>query len=182
MNNNSVTTYKLIDDKQQLEKDRIQKEAAAELAKPKCRICAKYTDKKTSPQCFGHGGGEVGGSSSGSYEQASHDDAETLTSFPSQQDTDHHTETAHVIDDLISLMPQLETNELKFDSEVISELLSKRLLSIDNDRDKGTLEIKLLCEPGLLSTEQKYELRKYINAILHELNEFKKENNIASDC
>ncbi len=67
-----------------------------------------------------------------------------------------------------------------FNSDIISDLLSKKILSIDNNRDSGILTIK--CIPNLLSNEQKKELDKFIEAILKQLNEFKKEKGIVTDC
>jgi hypothetical protein len=61
-------------------------------------------------------------------------------------------------------------------------MLSQGLLMIDNDRERGILSIKLLCDPKILSAEQKTEFEKFISAILRELSEFKAENNISADC
>lgn len=183
MPKDKVSTEKTIDNKEQLDKDRIQKETAADKAKPRCPICGKYTDKMTSPQCFGHGGGGGSGSGGGdSGEKASIDDATALAKSPSQVDKGNQVEATSIIGSSIALTPQLESNDIKFNPEVISELLSKKLLTIDNDREKGILTIKLLCDPNLLSAEQKNELKKFVNAILNELNEFKKEKGLSADC
>lgn len=168
------------DKKQQLENNRT-REAAADKAKPRCSICGKYTDKKTSPQCFGHGGGGGGSSGGESGDKAGKDDATILSKSPSQVDTGNKAETS-AIGSNVALTSQLELNDIKFNPEVISELLSKKLLVIDNDREKGILTIKLQCDPNSLSPEQRNELKKFVNAVLNELNEFKKEKGLSADC
>jgi hypothetical protein len=69
-----------------------------------------------------------------------------------------------------------------FNPDVIAELLAKKLLFINNDRDSGILTIKLQCDPNLLTEDQKNELKKFVDAILKELDEFKKENGISANC
>lgn len=173
-------TKNIDDKKQQLEKERL-REALADKAKPRCTICGKYTDKKTSPQCFGHGGG-AGGGGSGSSETKGSDAASTHTKTSSQSESKNPIEATIAITSSIAAIPQFDSHDIKFNPEVISELLSKKLLMIDNDRDKGVLTIKLQCDPNLLSQEQKDELKRYVNAILKELNELKKEKGISADC
>jgi len=167
--------------KHQLEKDRIRKDMVDQ-AKPKCRICGKYLYE--APQCFGHGGGGGGGGGGSSGESASKDGSKVIDGTPGKT-TDTVTQAANVMkegvaDMSLGLQPQL--GEKTFNPEVISELLSNKILVIDNDRDKGILAIKLQCHPDSLSVEQKNELKKFVNAILNELNEFKKENGISADC
>lgn len=169
------------DKKQQIENDRT-REAAADKAKPRCSICGKYTDKKTSPQCFGHGGG--GGGGGGSSESTSKVEGKGLDNAPTKT-TDTAAQASNVMTDQMTglglgLQPHL--SEKPFNPEIISELLSKRLLLIDNDRELGTLTIKLLCNPKDLSPEQRNELKKFVDTILKELEEFKKENGIANSC
>jgi hypothetical protein len=177
---------KINDKKQQLEKDRTKEEAAADKAKPRCFICGKYTDKKTSPQCFGHGGGGGGSSGGGSEEKAGKDDA-TLSSAKSSGGSDTGSKAelkATNVRSNIATKPQLDltVKDIKFNPKIISELLSKKILVIDNDKEKGMLTIKLLLDPNSLSQEQRNELKKFMNAILNELNEFKKEKNITANC
>lgn len=183
MSKEKVATEKLVDIKQQLEKDRIQKDILADKAKPKCQICGKYTDKKTSPQCFGHGGPGGGGSGGGdSGEQAGKDDAAILAKSTSQFEKESQEETISAIDSRLALIPQVELNDIKFNPEVISELLSRRLLFIDNDRERGILSFKLLCDPDILSSDYKNELKKFVNALLNELDQFKKDHRLSADC
>lgn len=167
--------------KQHLENDRT-REAAADKAKPRCSICGKYTDKKTSPQCFGHGGGGGGGGSSG--ESTSKGEGKGLDNTPSITTdvvaSSNNVMTERMTDPSFGLQPQFD--EKPFNPEIISELLSKRLLLIDNDRDLGTLTIKLLCNLKDLSPEQRNEFKKFIDTILNELEEFKKENGISNRC
>ncbi len=142
------------DTKQQLEKDRMKEAAAsADKAKPRCSICGKYADKKTLPQCFGgHDAGGVG--SSGSSEESASK----------------------------SVDPQPQSGEKPFNLEIIPELLSKRLLLIEDDRKLNTLTIQLLCNPKDLSPEQRDQFEKFVDTISKELEEFKKENGIANNC
>jgi hypothetical protein len=175
---------KILDEKkQQLEKDRT-KQTATDKAKPRCAICGKYTDKQTSPQCFGHGGGGSGGGSS-SGESASKDSGAAPTSTQGKTITSV-TQAANVMPTKISAVAGIglkpELGQKPFNPEIISALLSKRLLLIDNDKELGTLTIKLLCNPKDLSPEQRNELKKFVDTILKELEEFKKENGISNSC
>lgn len=168
--------------KQQLEAE-ITKEAAIEKAKPRCSICGKYTDKKSSPQCFGHGGG--GGGDGPSGDSAAKTEGKGLETTP-EKTTDTVTQsnkyviTAQRID--LSLDLQSRLDDKPFNPEIISELLSNRMLLIDSDRELGALTIKLLCHPRDLSPEQRNEFKKFVNTIIKELEEFKKENGISTNC
>lgn len=183
MPNNKITKQSVAT-KQQFEKGRVQKEMAADKAKPHCPICGKYTDKKTSPQCFGHGGGGVGSSSGGggSDQKAVKDDAKPQAKPVGNVDQGSHVQAASVIVTSHTPTKHFEKKDERFNREVISDLLSKNILSIDNDREKGILTIKLLCDVSVLSSEHKAELKKFVNNILNELNEFKKENGLSADC
>ncbi|MGC3900912.1 hypothetical protein ACPV5X_02195 [Legionella pneumophila] len=64
--------------------------------------------------------------------------------------------------------------EPDFDPNTIAELLSQKLLFIENDRELMTLTIQ--CDPDLLSPKQLNEVNKFVQSILNEWNEFKKEN------
>lgn len=76
-----------------------------------------------------------------------------------------------------------QSNDKKmFNSEIISELLSKKLLVIDNNKDCGILTIKLQCNAALLWEKQRNELIKFINTLLKELEDFKVEHNISINC
>ncbi len=69
-----------------------------------------------------------------------------------------------------------------FDTETISDLLATNILSIDNDMEVGALTLRLLYNPGLLSGTAKFALRNYLDTILRELEEFKKQYGISSNC
>lgn len=69
-----------------------------------------------------------------------------------------------------------------FNPIVISTLLAEQLLDIDSNRYNGVFTIQLQCKPEHLSNEQKDELEKYIECVLNELEEFKKEHDITADC
>jgi hypothetical protein len=69
-----------------------------------------------------------------------------------------------------------------FDTQEVSDLLSTNILTIDNDMALGTLSLRLLYNPGLLSGSAKFALQRYLDTILRELEEFKKEHGISSNC
>lgn len=174
---------KSIKDKHQQEKNRIQKDIANK-AKPRCRICGKFLYEP--PQCFGHGGG--GSGSESASETTNKDDGKGLSSN-SNKKSDIISSASSAKTSILPITNSTKTmpltndkNDKKFNTKIISELLSKKLLVLNNDREKGSLTIKLLCDLMLLSREQKSELNKFIVAILKELEEFKKENNISASC
>jgi hypothetical protein len=72
--------------------------------------------------------------------------------------------------------------EFTFDPEIISEMLSRRLLLIDNDYNLGIFSIVLQYEFDKLAQHHKTEFRKYIETILRELIAFQLANNINVDC
>ncbi|MBX3708784.1 MAG: hypothetical protein KIT56_08600 [Gammaproteobacteria bacterium] len=143
-----------------------------------CPLCRAI---KSAKRCPGHGGGGGGGGTSG--ESASKDSGAALGST-SGKATDTTAQTTNVITEsaLKDVNLRLELTEKPFNPEIISDLLSKRLLLIDNDRELGTLTIKLLCNPKDLSPEQRNEFKKFVDTILKELEEFKKENGISNNC
>ncbi|VVC75506.1 hypothetical protein AQUSIP_07960 [Aquicella siphonis] len=147
------------------------------IEKNPCSICRA---NRIPPPCKGHGGGG-GGSSGGSSES---DSALTrsgeVTMKP--QSPDETAVTRSGMPDIYasdqSIIERL--TPYSFDSEMISDLLSRQLLSIDHDADKGILRIQSLSH--LLSESQKNGLRQYINTILKELQKFRHENGIQSEC
>lgn len=169
-------------EKKRLEEEEMRKEAADQ-AKPKCPRCGKYLFEP--PQCFGHnaggGGGGGGGGGSGSSEKdARSGNLGTLIKAPGQNDT--VPQVAAGQSKSMDFKPQFQFDTLKFDQEVISELLSKnKILVIENNKESGILTLKLQYDPNLLPPEQKIELDKFFNAILKAFNDFKNENGISSD-
>ena len=69
-----------------------------------------------------------------------------------------------------------------FNAEIISMMLSERQLHIDNQPDSHGLSIKLSYKPEWLSTKISNELRKFIDVLLKELEEFKKEHGLTDNC
>lgn len=67
-----------------------------------------------------------------------------------------------------------------FNTDIISDMLSENQLSIDNYISYSTLRITM--KPEWLSTNVSAELRRYIDAILKELEEFKKEHGLSDNC
>ena len=154
----------------------------ADTVKPRCPnpTCGKYTDKKTLPQCFGHGD-DVSSEKSASKDNAGKGLGHTIPSkVANTADQSSHVITEQLTDANLSPKPQL--GETPFDPEIISDLLAKRLLFIDNNNELGTLTIKLLCNPKDLSPKQRDEFKKFVDAILKTLEEFKKENSISNRC
>ena len=163
-------------------KIQLAREAMADKAKPRCRVCGKYADKKTSPQCFGHGGGS--GSSDSSSESSSTrkdrglDNSDNKTTAAPNPSVEVNTGSAVEL----SYGFKHQFDGKPFNDEMISELLSARLLLIDNNSELGTLTIKLLCNAKDLSLEQRNEFNNFVNEILKELEEFKIENDLSQNC
>lgn len=129
-----------------------------------CSICRASGNP---PPCKGHGRGSSSGGDS------SKDNATKSSNIP--QDS-----ALNRIGDAI-LTQHSELNSIVlFDRDVISELLSKQLLAIDNNREIGILSIK--CNPLLLSEDQKKELKKFVDVLIAELDTFKNENGISVNC
>ncbi|HAU4045946.1 TPA: hypothetical protein U2K22_003204 [Legionella pneumophila] len=146
------------------------KESASEDAKVRCKVCFKEIAPKR--LCSGHGGGGGGGGDSASSDKISEE-------RPSQKVI----ETTDELIDEFALMEDSEAiDEKSFDTEVIAELIAKGLLLVDSDREAKTLTIKLLCDPNVLTEEQREELKKFMEAITKEYNEFKEENSLSDDC
>lgn len=170
----SITLQLLNKEKEQI-KEAEKKEAAVEAAKVRCRICFKEIAPKR--LCSGHGGGSGGGDS-----VTSDKDSEEKTN--SGEDTfltkaDKVVETTDEMSGEFGSELDLESG---FDPKIIAELIAKGLLLVENDRESMTLSIKLLCETDALTEEQRKELKKFMNAIIKEFNEFKEENNLANGC
>lgn len=165
---------------QQLNKEAEKKEAVAEAVKVRCRICFKET--APTPRCFGHGGGGGGGGlGNTSEDKATPSASGTQSSTQSEKITD----TEEWLSESNSMSDtELEStlDEKSFNPEIIAELIAKGLLLIDNDRESMTLSITLQCEPNSLTKEQRHELKKFMEAILKEFDEFKKENHLSNDC
>ncbi len=171
----SITLQLLNKEKQQI-KEAEKKEAAAEAAKVRCRTCFKEIAPKR--LCSGHGGGNGGGDSATSDKTSE----EKPTSGVDQSLTISNKvdETSDgILDGFGSEELDLESS---FDPKIIEELIAKGLLLVENDRASMTLTIKLLCEPNVLTEEQRKEFKKFMEAIIKEFYEFKDENNLSNDC
>jgi len=174
------------DKKEQERQDTIKKEQAEESNRVRCKICHKETFPVR--RCFGHdsGGGSGGGGSGDSEEKVSSDDNAPTTFVEKIMNMASQIASAitQAIDGTnINITQQpYSVNENTFNSEVISDLLSKKLLLIENNRDSGILTIKLQCNQDVLSEEQRKELGKFVDTILKELDSFKKEKKISADC
>ena len=170
-NSSASIALQLLNKEKEKNKEAEKKEAAAEGAKQRCKTCFKETAPKR--LCSGHGGGGGGGdsatSSKTSEEEASSGEDKSLTKPRKVVET-----TDEMVGEFAS--------ESSFDPEIIAELIAKGLLLVDSDRESMTLNIKLLCEPNVLTEEQRDELKKFMEAIIKEFNEFKEENHLSDDC
>lgn len=157
-------------------KEAEKKESAAETVKVRCKVCFQEIAPKR--LCSGHGGGGGGGESSSSdktsEEKANQGEDKSLTQPRKVVET-----TDALVDEFGSEELNLESS---FDPEIIAELIAKGVLLVNSDRESKTITIKLLCEPKVLTEEQREELKKFIEAITKEFNEFKEENNLSDDC
>jgi len=132
--------------------------AVVEQFKTKCKSCGKYTDKKTLPQCFGHGG------PSGSKKDAGDapDDASADSS---------HGATAQ-----LKMKPRPE--QVPFNHQAISKMMEDKFLLLERKEQIGTLSFKLFHEPKDLSPEQRNAFNLLMDAIINELEQFKIENGL----
>ncbi|WP_419420776.1 hypothetical protein ACNVED_05635 [Legionella sp. D16C41] len=176
--NQSLSSGQLI---QKLIKEAEKKEAAIEAMRSRCKICFR----EISPRrvCGGHGGG--GGSGGGG--ESSTNSAKETTSLTSDKSLASQPVHERSWDDFVDF-PKIDDNldmalnEESFNPNIIADLLNANLLVIDNNRDANTLTIKLQCQPDSLTAEQRLALKKFINAILKEFHEFKKEHHIPNEC
>lgn len=173
----ATLTLQLLTKAKEKTKEAEKKESADEAAKVRCKVCFKEIAPKR--LCSGHGGGGGGGGDSASSDKTSEEKA-------SQSEDRSLTQPRTGIETTDGLIGEFGSEELdlesSFDPEIIAELIAKGLLLIDSDRESKTLMIKLLCEPNELTEEQREELKKFMEAIIKEFNEFKKENNLSDDC
>ncbi len=113
--------------KQNIKEDQ-NKKNAADKAKPRCSTCGKYTDKQTSPQCFGHGGG--GGSSGGSSGESASKDSGAAPSSTSGKITGTVVQAANVPTEssaVAGISLKTDLSQKSFNPEIISGLLSTGL-------------------------------------------------------
>ncbi|WP_115708892.1 hypothetical protein [Legionella sainthelensi] len=171
---------------QRFRKEVEKKEAAAESAKARCKICFKET--APTPRCFGHGGGGGGGgegseSSNTSKEKNCEGDAKSLLkTYQSVGDTEDLSGAFGLIEGNEGAGTESPLDKESYDPEVIAELVIKGLLIVTTDRESMTLEITLQSDPNSLSREQKEELKKFISAIIREFNAFKEQHQLSDDC
>jgi hypothetical protein len=168
------------DEKEVKEQDRIKKEQAAESNRKRCTICGK--EFFPIRICLGHdlgGGGGSGGGGGGEEEKLNTSNAPPTFVGKLFEMAGHF--GSAIRQAIEGSSPEQKSHQLSgimFNTEIISDLLSKKVLSIDNNKASGILTIKLLCNPG----EQRKELDKFIEAILTQLDGFKKDKGIVADC
>jgi RNA binding exosome subunit len=143
----------------------------------RCTICGR--EFFPNRICVGH---DLGGAGGGVTEEKLNNDGNAPATF---------------VDKLVALAGQFgsaimqviegsssehQSHQLLFNTEIISDLLSKKILLIDNNKDSGILTIKFLCAASILSIEQRKELNKFFEAILKQLDDYKKGKGIVTDC
>lgn len=173
----TTLTLQLLTKEKEKNKEAEKKESAAEAAKVRCKVCFKEIAPKRF--CSGHGGGGGGGGDSASSDKTSEEKA-------SQGEDKSLTQPRKVVETTDALIDAFGAEEFalesSFDPEIIADLIAKGLLLVDSDRESKTITIKLLCEPKVLTKEQRDELKKFIEAITKEFNAFKEENNLSENC
>lgn len=92
-----------------------------------------------------------------------------------KQDNAKHTPIVNAATQAIDIRDVTPLNDKKFNPEIISEMLSNKALSIDNQN--GIIRINFLFHPHLLPKDQKEALEKFIKAIKNEFADFK--NNLS---
>jgi len=172
------------DKKEKDELDRIKQEQAAESKRRYCSLCGKEFFPIRVCRCAAVGGGGGSGGSEGAEEQLNNE-GNTPPTFVGKLFAMAGQLGSAIMQAIEGSHPDQKSHplsKLMFNSDIISDLLSKKLLLIDNNRDSGILTIKLLCSPSMLSNEQRKELNNFFEAILKQLDEFKKEKGITTDC
>jgi hypothetical protein len=178
MSNNKKADDDLINQSKQIEtKESIKKDLAFK-AEPKCSICGKFYFK--APSCSGHGGGTSDGA--GSDQTDSKETAKETGLSNGSASTTSHASSIAITTQSDEPRSIIQMDSKRFVPEIISDLLAKNLLVIDNNKELGILNIKLNFAPKLLSVEQRLALNKYIDMVLKALSEFKKEHGITAKC
>lgn len=174
----AALTIQLLTKEKEKIKEAEKKESADEAAKVRCKVCFKEIAPKR--LCSGHGGGGSGRSDSASSDKKSEGKA--------SQGEDKSLTTSHqqVAEAIGALIDEFSSGKLdlgsSFDPEIIAELIAKEQLLVDSDRESRTITIKLLCDPSILTEEQREELAKFMGAITAEFNKFQEEHNLSDNC
>ena len=171
-----------------LNKDTHKEMQKADKAKPRCSTCGKYTDKKTSPQCYGHGGGGSGGPEAGG-DSAGSEDKKDLKIDVAAQKSDFSawkiSKSASSDKPVGKFMQQTLTPKEKM-LAVIADLLGKGSLTIEDNRgedNRGLCTLTIKCDLKALSETQRNAVKEFVEAIKKELDAFKKRNGMSDeDC
>lgn len=174
----SITLQLLNKEKEKI-KEAEKKESAIEAVRVRCRACFKEIAPKR--LCFGHGHGHGGGGGGDSATSG-----KTYEEKASSGEDKFLTEPGKIVETTDEMLGEPSSEKLDFESsfdpQIIAELIVKGLLLVDSDRESMPLIIQLLCEPNALTEEQKDKLKKFMEAIIKEFNEFKEENDLSDDC
>jgi hypothetical protein len=145
----SALTFQLLNKEKEKNKEAEKKESASEAAKVRCKTCFKEVAPKR--LCSGHGGGGGGGDSTTSGKTS-----EEKASLGEDMSLNKPRKVVETTDEMIGEFGSEKLDSASsFDPEVIAEMIAKGLLLVDSDRESMTLTIKLLCEPNVLTKEQR---------------------------
>ncbi|MCW8408018.1 hypothetical protein OQJ13_03430 [Legionella sp. PATHC035] len=162
---------------QQFRKEAEKKEAAEEGAKVRCGTCFREIAPKR--LCSGHGAG-------GGEDDSATSDKKTSEEKASPGAEQFLTKSGKVVGSEDELAGVFGTEELDlesgFDPEIIEKLIADGKLLVDSDRESMTLKLELHYDPNELTPKQRHELKKFMEAIIKEFNDFKEENNLSDDC
>jgi len=163
------------DKKEEDERDRIKREQAAESNTIYCTIC-HFPILRC--RCISVGGGGGGGEETDEKLDSESKTSATLVGKLSEMASQFGAAVMEAIGGGSSKKKSHQIAGVMFNTDVISDLLSMKSLLIQNNRDSGILTIKLLCVP----VEKRKDVDKFIEAILKQLDEFKKDKGIVADC
>jgi hypothetical protein len=149
--------------------------------KNKCHICFKNKGGPVGPFCGWHG--KTGGGSSGSGSGESAGETHGVSGSAKHEKVNfsarpENTSKASADGALANADRTLTLNplDIKFNQDIISDMLANKTLVIDNNPELGTLRITCLLKH--LSKSQHLELDKYLNALLRAFEQFKDENQV----
>lgn len=158
------------------------KKANAEAAKQYCRKCKREIFPSFNCGCAG-GPPEGGGGSDGGGGEEKADIKSEASSKKSEVSGQQIASPSHKRDGM-KLEHDVRKPTLTPKATmllIIADLLSKKLLTIDDNKGLCTLTIK--CDPKLLSDLQRKAVKDFVNEIKKELEDFKDKNKLSDkDC
>lgn len=151
-------------------------------AKRYCMRCKKEIFPAFNCACSGGGGpssGGEGGGGSSSEEKSDMKSAAPSSTSDGMVEKQTSKNEVNVKSWDGTIKPALTPKETMM--LIISDLLSKKLLTIDDNKGLCTLTIK--CDPKLLSESQRNAVKEFVKVLQKELDEFRNKNGISDkDC